>query len=53
MNGYKEMYYMLFNKITDVINDLQSVQAETEEAFLSQEPEQKVLHVLSEDKKPN
>jgi len=35
---YEEMYYKLFNKITDIIDALQTVQAETEEMFLRQEP---------------
>ncbi|MDF2567611.1 MAG: hypothetical protein K0R90_1067 [Oscillospiraceae bacterium] len=41
MDGYKEMYYRLFGKITDIIKELQSVQQETEEIFLSQETEKR------------
>lgn len=36
MRDYKEMYYALFNKITDVIEDLQKIQQLTEEMYLSQ-----------------
>lgn len=43
MDHYKEMYFALFNKITDVIHDLQSVQTEVEELFLQQEPEQQIF----------
>nr|WP_319487597.1 hypothetical protein [uncultured Caproiciproducens sp.] len=35
MDPYEEMYYDLFNKITDVIKELQTVQQESEELFLS------------------
>lgn len=36
MDEYKELYYTLFNKVTDVITELQTVQQQTEELFLSQ-----------------
>lgn len=39
MDSYKEMYYKLFNKITDIIDELQAIQAQTEEPFVSQEAE--------------
>lgn len=31
MDGYKKMYYTLFNKLTDIIYELQMVQRQTEE----------------------
>ncbi len=37
MNTYKEMYYQLFNNVTDIIFELQRAQQETEELFLSHE----------------
>ncbi len=37
MNAYEEMYYKLFNKLTDLICELQVVQQESEELFLSYE----------------
>ena len=36
---YKMLYYRLFNRITDVIQDLQDIQTEAEEMFLTQEKE--------------
>lgn len=36
MDSYKKMYYRLFNRVTDVIRELESIQTETEELFLSQ-----------------
>lgn len=36
MPDYKEMYYALFNKITDVIEELKQIQQLTEEMYLSQ-----------------
>ena len=36
MDDYKGIYYKLFNRITDIINELKVVQQETEEMFLSQ-----------------
>lgn len=37
MNEYKELYYKLFNRITDVITELQELQQEAEEAYISKE----------------
>ncbi len=36
---YREMYYLLFNRVTDVIRDLQDAQKETESLFLEKGPE--------------
>lgn len=35
MPNYNEMHYKLFNKITDVITELQEVQKLTEEMYIS------------------
>ena len=35
MEDYKKMYYELFNKITDVIENLKKIQQEAEEIYLS------------------
>lgn len=42
MPDYKKMYYMLFNKITDVIGELQLIQCQMEELYMeSSESENK------------
>ncbi len=33
----KELYFKVFNKITDMIEELKSLQAELEEAYISAE----------------
>ena len=35
MNDYEEMYKTLFNKITDVIEELKKVQQQTEEMYIN------------------
>lgn len=35
MADYEKMYYKLFNKITDIIKELEDVQKETEEMYIS------------------
>ena len=35
MNDYEEMYKALFNKITDVIEELKEVQRQTEEMYIN------------------
>ncbi len=35
MDKYEEMYKTLFNKITDVIEDLKEVQKQTEEMYIN------------------
>lgn len=35
MEDYKEMYLKLFNKVTEVIEELKKIQAETEEMYLN------------------
>jgi hypothetical protein len=45
MDCYRDMYYKLFNTITDVINELQEVQKETEEMYLSHQVPDNILHL--------
>lgn len=40
MEDYKEMYYMLFNKVTDTISELQAVQMKTEQLIIASESKQ-------------
>ena len=35
MEDYKKMYYELFNKITDVIENLKQIPVEAEETFIA------------------
>lgn len=37
MADYKDMYFLLLNKITDIIKDLQEIQQQAEEMYLVQE----------------
>ena len=37
MNDYKEMYFELFNKITDIIESLKTIQQEMEEMYIENE----------------
>ncbi|MFT8889990.1 MAG: hypothetical protein ABF904_14445 [Ethanoligenens sp.] len=37
MDEYKKMYLTLFNKVTDVIEDLKEVQRLSEEMYISKE----------------
>ncbi len=34
MENYKELYYELFNKITDIIEELKQIQTDAEEKFV-------------------
>ena len=36
MADYKDMYFLLLNKITDIINDLQKIQQQAEEMYIVQ-----------------
>ena len=36
MPDYKEMYYKLFNKLTDVIENLKDIQLEMEEMYIDE-----------------
>lgn len=46
MEDYKEMYYTLFNKITDIISELKAIQAKAEDMFIMQEAEQRSVRSL-------
>ena len=35
MEKYKELYYELFNKLTDIIEELKQIQIDAEEKFVS------------------
>lgn len=37
MTDYKDMYFLLLNRITDIIQDLQEIQQQAEEMYLVQE----------------
>ncbi len=51
MECYEEMYNRLFNKVTDVIEELKRVQQETEEIFVSYKTEtpDNILHIPKKD----
>jgi hypothetical protein len=50
MPDYKKMYAKLFNKVTDVIEQLQQVQRETERMYIdSPEPELIVIEPKTDD----
>ena len=41
MSNYEDMYALLFNNITDVIEQLQNVQLQAEEMYLVDEEDEK------------
>lgn len=43
MSDYEKMYSVLFNKITDIVEELEEVQQVTEEMFIKQNADGKVL----------
>ena len=49
MADYKEMYYALFNKITDVIEELQKIQQLTEEMYIESENDGKTILKWEDD----
>ena len=51
MDCYEEMYNKLFNKVTDVIEELKKVQQETEEIFATYKAEtpDNILHIPNKD----
>jgi hypothetical protein len=53
MDCYKKMYCKLFNRITDVMNELQAVQMELEELFVLQYFRQAVLRLVGKNKRAN
>jgi len=50
MPDYQKMYHVLFNKITDVIGELQSIQRQTEEIYISGEEQIIELSVVENKK---
>ena len=46
MRDYKEMYYKLFNSITDALEILKEAQIETEEMFINSDEEDEKIRVL-------
>lgn len=40
MSGYKQLYYKLFNKLTDIAEEIKHIQAEAEDLFLDGEDEE-------------
>lgn len=49
MPDYKKMYYVLFNKSTDVIGELQVAQQQTEEMYIVGEERVIELNVLKNE----
>lgn len=39
MTDYKKLYYQLFNRVTDLITELQQIQIEAEERFMNEPDE--------------
>ena len=50
MADYKEMYSKLFNRITDVIEELQQIQRQTEELYIQAEVTEIILCERDADK---
>lgn len=51
MADYQQMYFKLFNKVTDVIEELQQIQREAEELYIKgSEPDLTVLKPQQKDK---
>ena len=47
MDVYKDMYFRLFNKVSDIIGELQAIQAETEEMYMARDED------VDEDDEPS
>lgn len=41
MDNYEKLYYMLFNRITDIIEELKTIQQISEEMFITSPKAQK------------
>lgn len=53
MPNYQEMYATLFRRVTAVINELQEVQGQTEEMYVSSEPPDiRILDIEGNAKQP-
>ena len=46
MTNYKDMYYKLFNKITDIIEELKEVQCQMEEEYMGVEMDDKNIEQI-------
>ena len=57
MSDYKRLYHMMFNKVTDVIGELQNLQQDVEEEYLNltEDIEESCprLKLIKNDKKPS
>lgn len=53
MPNYKKMYYMLFNKITAVIEELQQIQQHSEEMYIQSESTEIVAIKPNSEVQPN
>ncbi|AFM39430.1 hypothetical protein Desaci_0362 [Desulfosporosinus acidiphilus SJ4] len=49
MVNYKEMYSILFNKMTDIIEEIQQTQRQTEEMYLNSKDSEFVLLKTGQD----
>lgn len=49
MADYKQMYYHLFNRVTDIIEQLKDVQRETEEIFTQTDNETESAKTISDN----
>lgn len=47
MPDYKEMYFQLFNKITDIIESLKEIQQDMEEKYIEQADESEPKSALN------
>ena len=41
MSEYKDLYYKLFNRITDIIEELKELQQEAEEIYINSKQDEK------------
>ena len=41
MSDYKDLYYKLFNRITDIIEELKELQVQAEEKYINSEQDEK------------
>jgi hypothetical protein len=51
-NSYQEMYRILFNKITDVVEELQQVQRQTEELYIREDGPELIVLQKKDDSGP-
>lgn len=53
MPDYRNMYFKLFNKLTNVIEELQQIQQETEELYMHDaKTERTILKIVKDDRSP-